>query len=55
METNSIALTDREIDVILSALDIASANVDEYDKSEYEEVLYSMQKKLDEGYDVELE
>lgn len=55
METNGISLTDHEIDVIMSALDIATANVDEYDKSEYEEVLYSLQKKLDEGYDVELE
>jgi hypothetical protein len=55
METNSIPLTDHEIDVILNALDIASVNADEYDKSEYEEVLYSLQKKLDEGYDDELE
>jgi hypothetical protein len=55
METNGIGLTDHEIDVILTALDIAAANVDEYDKSEYEEVLYSLQKKLDEGYDIELE
>jgi hypothetical protein len=55
METNNIPLTDHEADVILNALDIASTNADEYDKSEYEEVLYSLQKKLDEGYDDELE
>jgi len=55
METNSILLTDHEIDVILNALNIASDNADEYDKSEYEEVLYSVQKKLDEEIDDELE
>jgi hypothetical protein len=55
METNNIPLTDHEVDVILNALDIASENADEYDKSEYEEVLYSMQKKLDEDLDDELE
>lgn len=55
MEHVSLSLTEQEADIILNALEIAVNNADEYDKDEYEEVLYEFQKKLDEEYDDELE
>lgn len=55
MEDYTVSLTEHEIAVILNALDIASTNSDEYEKSEYEEVNLELQRKLDESYDDELE
>lgn len=51
----TVDLTEQEADIIISALSIAIDNADEYDKAEYEEVLYDFQKKLDEDHGDELE
>lgn len=55
MEHVNITITEQEADIILHALEFAAENSDEYDKDEYEEVLYDFQKKLDEDYDDEVE
>ena len=43
------------MDVMLNALEIAIENADEYDSGEYEEVLFDVQRKLDEEYELEVE
>lgn len=55
MEHVKLTLTEQEVDIILNALEFAFENSDEYDKDEYEEVLYDLQKKLDEDFDDEVE
>lgn len=55
MENIHLDLSDHEVDVILNALQIATENADEYDSGEYEEVLFEVQRKLDEEYDIEVE
>lgn len=55
MEHITVTLTEQEADIILNALSFASENSDEYDKDEYEEVLYDFQRKLDEDYEDEVE
>ena len=55
MENIHLDLSDHEVDVILNALEIAVENADEYDSGEYEEVLFEVQRKLDEEYDIEVE
>ena len=55
MENIHLNLSDHEVDVILNALEIASQNADEYESGEYEEVLYNVQRRLDEEYDIEVE
>lgn len=51
----TLTLTEQEVDIILRSLEFAVENSDEYDKDEYEEVLYDIQRKLDEEYDDEVE
>jgi|TARA_B100001059_G_scaffold223431_1_gene248398 hypothetical protein len=48
-------LSEHEMDVMLNALEIAIENADEYEASEYEEVLFHVQRKLDEEYDLGVE
>jgi hypothetical protein len=55
MENIHLDLSDHEVDVILNALEIAVENADEYESGEYEEVLFEVQRKLDEEYDIEVE
>ena len=55
MENIHLNLSDHEVDVILNALEIASQNADEYESGEYEEVLFDVQRRLDEEYDIEVE
>lgn len=55
MENIHLDLSDHEVDVILNALEIASQNADEYESGEYEEVLFDVQRRLDEEYDIEVE
>lgn len=55
MEHIRVTLSEQEADIILSALEFASENADEYDKDEYEEVLYEFQRKLDEEDEDEVE
>lgn len=43
------------MDVMLNALEIAIENADEYEAGEYEEVLFHVQRKLDEEYDIGVE
>jgi len=51
----TLTLTEQEVDIILRAIEFAVENSDEYDRDEYEEVLYDIQKKLDEDYEDEVE
>ena len=51
----TLTLTEQEADIILHALEFAAENSDEYDRDEYEEVLYDIQRKLDEQTDDEVE
>lgn len=55
MENIHLDLSDHQVDIILNALQIATENADEYESGEYEEVLFELQKKLDEDcvFDVE--
>lgn len=55
MENIHLDLSDHEVDVILNALQIATENADEYESGEYEEVLFEVQRKLDEEYDIGVE
>jgi methylase of polypeptide subunit release factors len=55
MENIHLDLSDHQVDVILNALQIATENADEYESGEYEEVLFELQKKLDEDYDFDVE
>jgi hypothetical protein len=55
MENIHLDLSDHEVDVILNALEIASENADEYESSEYEEVLYEVKRKLDEDCEFDVE
>ncbi len=48
-------LSEHEMDVMLNALEIAIENADEYEAGEYEEVLFHVQRKLDEEYDLGVE
>ena len=50
-----LTLSEQEIDIILNALEFAVENSDEYDRDEYEEVLYDLQRKLDEDEEDEVE
>ena len=50
-----LKLSEHEMDVMLNALEIAIENADEYEASEYEEVLFHVQRKLDEEYDLGVE
>lgn len=55
MESIHIDLSEHEMAVVLNALEIAVDNVDEYDSGEYEEVLFGVQRKLDEQYELDVE
>lgn len=55
MESIHIDLSEHEMDVVLNALEIAVDNADEYDSGEYEEVLFGVQRKLDEQYELDVE
>lgn len=55
MEGIDLFLSEHEIDIVIHALEIALENSDEYEQSEYEDVIYKIQKELDEEYDDELE
>jgi hypothetical protein len=55
MESIHIDLSEHEMDVVLNALEIAVDNADEYDSGEYEEVLFGVQRKLDEQYEIDVE
>jgi hypothetical protein len=55
MEEVRLNLSEHEIDIVLHALEIALDNSDEYEDGEYEDVIYKIQKELDEDYDDELE
>ena len=55
MENIQLDLSEHEMDVMLNALEIAIENADEYDSGEYEEVLFDVQRKLDEEYELEVE
>ncbi len=43
------------VHVMLNALEVAIENADEYEAGEYEEVLFGVQRKLDEEYDLGVE
>lgn len=43
------------MDVMLNALEIAIENADEYESGEYEEVLFGVQRKLDEEYELDVD
>lgn len=55
MENIYLSLTEHDIDIILHALEISLESSDEYEDSEYEDVIYKIQKELDEEYIDELE
>tara|TARA_Y100000385_G_scaffold150965_1_gene156564 strand:+ start:313 stop:486 length:174 start_codon:yes stop_codon:yes gene_type:complete len=55
MENIHLDLSEHEMDVMMNALEIAIQNADEYDSGEYEEVLFDVQRKLDEEYELAVE
>ena len=55
MENIHLDLSEHEMDVMLNALEVAIENADEYEAGEYEEVLFDVQRKLDEEYDLGVE
>lgn len=55
MEHITLTLTEQEVDIILKSLEFATGYSDDYDKDEYEEVLYNIQRKLDEDIEDEVE
>lgn len=55
MENIHLDLSEHEMDVMLNALEVAIENADEYEAGEYEEVLFSVQRKLDEEYELAVE
>lgn len=55
MENIHLDLSEHEMDVMLNALEVAIENADEYEAGEYEEVLFGVQRKLDEEYDLGVE
>ena len=55
MENIHLDLSEHEMDVMLDALEVAIENADEYEAGEYEEVLFDVQRKLDEEYDLGVE
>lgn len=55
MENIHLDLSEHEMDVILNALKIAIDYADEYEAGEYEEVMFDVQRKLDEEYELEVE
>ena len=55
MENIHLDLSEHEMDVMLNALEIAIENADEYESGEYEEVLFDVQRKLDEEYELDVD
>ena len=54
MENIHLDLSEHEMDVMLNALEIAIENADEYESGE-EEVLFDVQRKLDEEYELDVD
>ena len=55
MENIHLDLSEHEMDVMLNALEVAIENADEYEAGEYKEVLFDVQRKLDEEYELDVD
>lgn len=54
MEEINLNLSEHEIDIVIHALELALDSSDEYEDTEYEDVIYKIQKEVDEEYNDEL-